>query len=193
MGSRITGLGAGELRLRRWGTREMNWRIVLITGMSLTSLTGCDLEPTRTEEGVLRAAFTALRKDRWEDYSKLTITMSDFILKEHKINRFAEKQSFAGGILKPEEKAQQKAAYLRAVRGGAGLIDFRRAQFLRAGSVLDEGKLESLSGREVPFRRFSIRMRSGRAEVDSRALSPRFVVVPWQGGYRLLRLEFGDP
>ncbi len=90
----------------------------LLLGAMLTS--GCSKpDPSSSPEALVEAAYEAIRTNSWEDYSKLTVTTADFILKEHNAqSAFKQKQSYVGSQLKPEEQARQRQDFARAVGAG---------------------------------------------------------------------------
>lgn len=156
----------------------------------LLSVGGCSARPV-TEEILLEQAFGAIKDKNWEEYNKLTVTYADFLLKGEKTGRFEERINYAGSVLKPEEQASQREQFDRAMAGGKGQIDFQRARFLSAGVVILESRMELLNeGDNVPFKIYSLKVRVDGNDTDTRLLSPHFTVVPWEGEYRLLRLEF---
>ena len=156
----------------------------------LLSAGGCSSRPV-TEEILLEQAFGAIKDKDWEGYNKLTVTYADFLLKGEKTGRFEERINYAGSVLKPEEQTSQGEQFDRAVAGGEGQIDFQRARFLSAGTVILESRMELLNeGDNVPFKIYSLKLRVDSNETDTRLLSPHFTVVPWEGEYRLMRLEF---
>jgi hypothetical protein len=151
---------------------------------------GCTSRPT-TEEALLEQAFDAIKENDWEAYQKLTITYADFLLKAHKTSRVEEQMSYAGDVLKPEELQSQREQFDRAVAGGKGQIDFRRTEFLGAGPVFLESMMELLTAEEkVPFKIYALKIAEGGMQRETRDLFPRFTVVPWEGEYRIMRLEF---
>ena len=156
----------------------------------LLSVGGCSALPV-TEEILLEQAFGAIKDKNWEEYHKLTVTYADFLLKGEKTGRFEERINYAGSVLKPEEQASQREQFDRAMAGGEGQIDFQRGRFLSAGAVILESRMELLNeGDNVPFKIYSLKVRVDGNDTDTRLLSPHFTVVPWEGEYRLMRLEF---
>ena len=155
----------------------------------LLALAGCS-PSNRSEEGLLKNVFHAIKEKDWDSYQKLTITYADFIQKAQGTGKFEEKLGYAGGVMKPEEEQGQRKQFDRAVIAGTGMIDFQRAQFVSVGSVILENKMEVLGGEQaVSYKIFSLKLRIDWAETDSKDLHPRFTVVPWENEYRLLRLE----
>ncbi|MEX1275001.1 MAG: hypothetical protein WEE20_03665 [Bacteroidota bacterium] len=151
---------------------------------------GCASRPD-TEERLLDKAFEAIQEKDWETYSKLTVTYADFLLKSQKTGRFEERLTYAGNVLKPEERQSQREQFDRAAAGGEGQIDFQRSRFVATGSVILESRMELLDENDtVPFKIYSVKVRLNGNESDTRLLSPHFTVVPWEAEYRLMRLEF---
>lgn len=145
-------------------------------------------DPTQSPEGVLREAFAALAEADWDRYERVSTTVAHLLQEEtgtRQSNPFAERQSYAH-LLKTEQREAQKQIFLQAASRGPGLIDFRNARFAGAGSVLDQG---TLSGLSTPYTTYSIRIELNGESLDTRALYPRFVLVPWKDGWRLLALE----
>ena len=164
-------------------------RVTLVACAVSSWLTGCTLGPDKTEEGLLEKAFDAIREGSWEGYSRWTITTSDFILKEQGMQgAFKEKQSFAGGVLKKEDKERARQDFQRAVAGGPGLIDFKKATFVGKGTLLHAGHEDTLSGGSIPVQVFSLRIKSDGKVVDTKDLGPHFVLTRWNGRFRVLRL-----
>lgn len=144
-----------------------------------------------TEERLLDQAFEAIQDKDWEAYNKLTITYADFLLKSQKTGRFEERMTYAGTVLKPEEQQSQREQFDRAAAGGEGQVDFQSSTFIAPGSVILESRMELLEeGETVPFKIYSLKVRLDGNKTDTRQLSPHFTVVPWEGEYRLMRLEF---
>jgi hypothetical protein len=151
---------------------------------------GCTSRPD-TEERLLEKAFEAIQEKDWEAYNKLTVTYADFLLKSQKTGRFEERLTYARNVLRPEEQQSQREQFDRAAAGGEGQIDFQRSRFVATGSVILESRMELLDENEtVPFKIYSLKVRVGGNESDTRLLSPHFTAVPWEAEYRLMRLEF---
>ncbi|HLF20715.1 MAG TPA: hypothetical protein VI704_07980 [Bacteroidota bacterium] len=151
---------------------------------------GCAGRPT-TEERLLEQAFDAIKNDDWDAYNSLTITFADFLLKAQNINMFNEKNSYAGGVLKPEQLRQQQEEFQIAVEGGPAFIDFRNSDFVSSGNVVHSGSLEALDGPDIPYKIFSVRVNI--AGSPSSFSYPRFMVVPWNKEFRIMKLEFPAP
>ena len=158
----------------------------LLLGAMLTS--GCSKpDPSSSPEALVEAAYEAIRTNSWEDYSKLTVTTADFILKEHNAqSAFKQKQSYVGSQLKPEEQARQRQDFARAVGGGEGLIDFKQRKFSRT-QLAAEGTQETLSGSHIPVSAYLVAV-DGATTASTEG--PSFVVVKWGSFYRLLGLNF---
>ncbi|MBI3005603.1 MAG: hypothetical protein HYY49_09345 [Ignavibacteriales bacterium] len=151
------------------------------------SLTACTNKPT-SEEKLLEQAFDAIKSDDWEAYSALTITYADFLMKAQHINAFNEKNSYAGGVLKPEQRKQQEQEFRATVKGGPGIIDFKNSSFVSSGRIVHSGSLEAFEGPDIPYRIFGIVAESaGGSAVPE---YPRFMVVPWNEEFRIMKLEF---
>lgn len=99
--------------------------------------------------------------------------------------------TYAGSVLKPEEEQSQRLQFDRAAAGGEGQVDFQHSTFIGPGEIILESRMELLDENEsVPFKIYSLKVRTDGKEMDTRSLSPHFTVVPWEGEYRLMRLEF---
>lgn len=166
-----------------------------ITGPVLSALllgalsaSGCSKsDPSSSPEALVEAAYEAIRTNSWEDYSKLTVTTADFILKEHNAqSQFKQKQSYVGSQLKPEEQARQRQDFARAVAGGEGLIDFKQRKFSGA-HLAGEGTQETLSGSLIPVSAYLVAVEGATSPSPD---GPGFVVVKWGSFYRLLGLSF---
>ena len=154
------------------------------------ALGACTSRPT-TEERLLEQAFDAIKNDDWDTYSSLTITYADFLLKVQNTNVLNEKNSYAGGVLKPEQLRQQQEEFQLAVKGNPVFIDFRNSDFVSSGNVVHSGSLEALDGPDIPYKIFSIQVKV--AGSPSSLSYPRFMVVPWNEEFRIMKLEFPAP
>lgn len=149
----------------------------------------CSGRPT-TEEKLLEQAFNAIKKEDWDAYGTLTVTYADFLLKAQSINAFHEKNSYDGGVLKPEQLKQQREEFEIAVQGGEGIIDFKNADFISPGNVVHAGSLEALEGPAIPYKIYSLKVKSPGSSLTHDY--PRFMVVRWNEEFRIMKLEFPD-
>lgn len=154
------------------------------------ALGACASRPA-SEERLLEQAFDAIKNDDWDTYSSLTITYADFLLKAQNINAFNEKNSYAGGVLKPEQLRQQQEEFQLAVKGGPAFLDFRNSDFVSPGSVAHSGSLEALDGPDIQYKIYSVQAKT--AGGPSSSSYPRFMVVPWNKEFRIMKLEFPAP
>ncbi|GEM_PF-1345991 len=151
---------------------------------------GCSSKRSAPEKSILKKAFSAIKKNDWEAYSKITITRADYEIRKQKMSKFKAKQSYVGGVLKSEEREKQKAEFIAAVAGGEGLIDFKNAKFVGLGTLLGSGISEGLLNSEYSYRIYSLRIKTGGQVIDTVDLSPKFVLVLWGKEFRILELLF---
>jgi hypothetical protein len=162
--------------------------ILLLTIGTLFS--GCSKRPP--DEALIKEAFYALKEKDWEAYSRLTITTADFALKEKKIGIFQESQSYTGGVFKPQEIERQKLSFEKAITGGEKIINFNQAEFVSLGLVKESGNIPTLTGEDIPVTAYSIKIRDGNVEVDTKDLDPIFILTKWGNQYRILKLGFRE-
>ena len=146
-------------------------------------------ESRASEERAVREAFDALKKKDMQRFRTISITRADFILRDNGLSDFHDEASYAGSVMKPEEQAEQARDFESATRGGPGQIDFASVTFKSLGTVLQSARIDSSDGKSFPFKEYSIVVKGPSGEVDTKDLSPRFVVVPWEGGHRILELR----
>ena len=156
--------------------------------MAVLSLLACS-KPTSSPEALVAAAFESIKKNDWNAFAPLTITSADFILQENKVSKFKQGQTYAGGMLRPEEQKQQKEQFQKAAGGGAGILDFRQAKFDRAVRVTSATQ-ELLTGSAIPVTFYAVALDGGGGKPSQ--LDPGFAVVEWNKTYRLLGLRFRD-
>jgi hypothetical protein len=150
----------------------------------------CQPGSTDAESRMLNEAFNALKAKSWDDFSELAITMSDYDLKQNNVSPFKAGQSFSGGVMKPQEMEKLRAQFASAVQGGEEFIDFSASEFISKGTVINRGVSKSLTGVDIPYTTYALKIRKAGAELDTKDLDPAFVVVKWGERYRLLRLDF---
>jgi hypothetical protein len=165
--------------------RTLGFASVLVAVLSVLACT----KPTSSPEVLVEAAFESIKKNDWKAYAPLTITTADFMLQENKVSKFKQGQTYAGGMVRPEEHKQQEEQFRRAAAGGAGILDFRQSKFDRAVRVASADQ-ELLSGSTIPVTFYAVAL-NGAAGKPSQ-LDPGFVVVEWNKSYRLLGLRFRD-
>ncbi len=120
---------------------------------------------------------------------KTTITSADFDLRAQGISPFKESASFLGSSVKPEQKKRQKRQFWTARRGGSDFIDFSKDRLLGLGACLGEETQETLLGERIQVGVYSVRIRRGGKEMDSKDLFPKFALVRLgKTTYRLLGL-----
>lgn len=117
-----------------------------------------------------------------------TITSADFDLWEQGISPFQQQQSYLGAGVKPEQRTRQKKQFRKALAAEPDFIDFSEDRFLGLGSRVSEVTQETLTGLQIPVEVYSVRIRRGDADVDSKDLFPKFAIVRWGSNYRLLDL-----
>lgn len=96
------------------------WLVVLLCFVVIIDCSGSiDNQPSQAKgsqdvDQLLEQAFAAINSQDWAKYQALTITSADFILKQQRISKFKEKQTYVGGSLKPEEISQQLQQFRQA-------------------------------------------------------------------------------
>ena len=157
------------------------------------ALVGCETHKSMDRaEYTLERAFEALKERDWEGFSKLTVTGADLINQANGVGRFERGQSYAGAVLKPEEISKLRAGFDRTGSGGQHMIDFKNAEFVSIGSAIRSGDWPLLSGDSVPYTLYSLKIRSGGKELDTRELDPAFYVVRFGSFYKIIGLSFAD-
>lgn len=162
-------------------------------------LTACDIHlsgsvdttPTPEEERVVREAFAVIRQGDVQKYWPLTITRADFIMRDNGLSDFHDQASVAGSVLKPEEQKQQGLDFEQASRNDPECIDFSSATFRSLGTLVRAGEIAMPEGKKLPFKEWSVVIGGPGGEVDTKDMSPRFVLVEWTDGPRILALRFG--
>jgi hypothetical protein len=156
--------------------------------LCLAGIFACSLEPLPPEERLVEQAFKAIRDNDWQEYSKMTITTADIMLRNSRISPIEERQSYLGTSLRPQQRALQQEQFRRAVRGGP--IDFRNAKFVSVGADERHFVYELLLGGAIPVSSYSLRVEIEGQEIESE--EPRIIVVKWNGQPRILGLSFHD-
>jgi hypothetical protein len=163
----------------------------LLLGFSILEIFTCGCSRSNSsEESLLENVFNALKDEDWEAFQKLTITYADFLLREQKINVFMEKQSYAGGVLKPEEMNKQRKQFEQTIRDKKNQINFKNTSFSSLGSLINETSLELFSDENIFTKTYSLRIQINDQIIDSKNLFPTFTIVRWYEEYRLLNLNF---
>lgn len=154
-------------------------------------IAGCGMDPIQKEEALIRKSFQAIQKNNWQDYNKLTLTLSGIDLERQKLSPLKASMTYQGGVLQREEKEQQQKDFKKAVQGGEEQIDFKNSKFISLGTLIYQGQHELLSGSSpVPYKWYSVKIQKEGEEHDSKDLKPYFVVVEHNQESRLLGLEF---
>jgi hypothetical protein len=146
-------------------------------------------ETKASEERAVREAFEALKQDDLKRYRAVSITKADFIMRDNGLSDFHDQASYTGSIQKPEEEQEHGENFNAATRGGSRSIDFKRVTFKSLGTVLQKARIDTVDGKSFPFKEYSIVVKGPSGEIDTKDLSPRFVVVPWENGHRILELR----
>jgi hypothetical protein len=152
-------------------------------------IAGCNTNSASPVAKFAEQVFHAIQDEDFGKFEKLTITRADFILKQQKISKFKAKQSYAGGVLKPREQAEQKAQFEQAVNGGDDQIDFKHSEF-KSVIEIDEGLLLISEGYSIPSKTLALKLDMDGEIISTEDLPPYFVVVLWHKKFKLLRLEF---
>jgi hypothetical protein len=146
-------------------------------------------EARASEERAVREAFEALKENDLKRFHTVTITTADYIMRDNGLSDFHDDASYAGSIMKPEEREQQSETFQMAARGGSESIDFANVSFVSLGTVLQSASIDTVDGKSFPFKEYSIVVKGPGGEIDTKDLSPRFVVAPWEDGHRILELR----
>lgn len=150
--------------------------------------------PTPSEERIVREAFEALKEKNLQRFEGTTITTADFIMRDNGLNDFHDQASYAGSVLKPQEVDQQSEDYFAVINAsGERCIDFSSATFVSLGTAVRTDSFESGDGKKIPYNEWSIVIKTGGREIDTKDLSPRFKTVEWNGAHRILGLALGEP
>ena len=149
-------------------------------------------ESRASEERAVREAFEALKQNDLKRFRAVSITTADFVMRDNGLSDFHDQASYTGSIRKPEEEEEHADNFNAATQGGSHLIDFERSTFKSLGTVLQRARIDSVDGKSFPFKEYSIVVRGPGGEIDTKDLSPRFVVVPWENGHRILELRVSD-
>ena len=147
---------------------------------------------SKEQERLLEKASAAIKANDWAAYSRLTITPADLSMAREGVTGLKQRQTYQGSVLKPEQEKAQKEQFEKAVAGGEGLIDFRNAKYVSAGGIAGTGSLELLTGGDVPFTSFYLRIKVSGETKDTKDLAPLFVVVDYKGTPRILALAFPE-
>ena len=154
------------------------------------ALAGCHRDP---REELVGKVFEAIRTKRTTAFMKTTITSADFDLRAQGISPFKEHMSYLGSSVKPEQKKRQRRQFWKVRAGGPGFIDFSEDRLLGLGTCLGEETQETLTGVKIPVSVYSVRIRRGGKEMDSKDLFPKFAMVRLgESTYRLLDLVLPD-
>ena len=148
-------------------------------------------KPTESEERAVREVFEGIKQKDLKRYKAGLITRADFIMRDNGLSDFHDQASYAGSVLKPEEQDQQTEDYVTATRPGPGAIDFASSTFESLGTAVRSDSFETVDGKKIPFNEWSVKIKTGGQTIDTKDLYPRFQVVEWDGGHKVLRLVFG--
>jgi hypothetical protein len=148
-------------------------------------------KPTESEERAVREVFEGLKQKDRKRYMAGLITTADFIMRDNGLSDFHDQASYAGSILKPDEQKEQMEAFDTTLDPGPGAIDFANSSFESLGTVVRSDSFEILDGEKIPFNEWSVKIKTGGQTIDTKDLYPRFQVVEWNGGHKVLRLVLG--
>ena len=149
-------------------------------------LAGCSNSP---QENVIREAYLALKADDWDSFRSLTVTNADLLDRQSRFETTSAADSFVGGDLRPREIQALRDQFERAVNGCIDCLDFESCLFVRLEPPI-EGVVTTLSGEEIPSLEYPVRCEMEGPEVSPPGLAPTFLLVPWEGEYRILALKF---
>ena len=164
--------------------------LLVLTLSCFPLLSGCGKIPARSEEGVMKEAFTALMNNDLAAFEEVSITGSDFVMRDGNENIFARKNSFVGGVQKKNEQEHAVMQFHVAREGWQGYIDYSDpdTKFVGVGKVIWEGDVPHLNGVEIPAVIYSAKIRNSVGEHDD--IPPYFRVVKWGDYYRIMGLVF---
>jgi hypothetical protein len=160
----------------------------LIAIISLCIASSCIIrEPDESPQMLFKTSFKAIKKNDWSSFSKYVLTMADILQKQMgvKMSKFKQKQSYAGGVLKPEQMKSMKVLFEKAQRNGPRMIIFKESKFAGIGTLLDGHPDDKKRGAL-----YSIRIKINGEEIDSKDMYPLFLIMPWEGSWRILDLIF---
>ena len=177
--------------------------LALAAGLCLVALAaGCQYlpsskpkpgTPTPSQEAAVREVFEALKAKDLTRFHGGMITTADFIMRDSGLSDFHKQASYAGSVLKPQEQEQQAQDYNTATRGGSDYIDFSSATFESLGTAVRTDAVETSDGKKIPYTEWSIKIKTGGKTIDTKDLYPRFQVVEWDKGHKVLNLVLGQP
>lgn len=156
----------------------------------LLILLGCDQGVMDRPEKTVAAAFAALRVGDWERYRATTITMADYMLDANQVNQFKAKDSFAGGVLKPNQVRALKQQFELVTTGQLDSLDFKGVVFAGLGKELERGTYDALTGGKVPYVVYAVRLKDDATDGYEQTKPPYFAVVKWRDQYRVAALVF---
>jgi hypothetical protein len=171
---------------------------VVILGCS--SSTSTKEQPARPKKSnnidkLLEQAFAAIKSRDRAAYQALTITSADFVLKRMRIPKLKEKQGYVGSSAKPTELYQQYEQFNRAKNieeeFKEDMIYFDEDTYVSAGKIVDHGVMPALNDVQIPYKTYTIKVKSGAGEVMD-DLYPYFVIVQWGNQPRILKLLFPE-
>lgn len=158
--------------------------LLLTAAVLLASVASCAMDPHRSEESLVAAAFSAVARNDWERYRELIITPADLMLQAGKTPPLEAGLTYEGSVLRPEEREQHRQWFDQARRGGPGLIDFSADRVDRVHLVA-RGERELLSGDLVEVTVYAANVTGGAGRSG-----PLFQVVRWGSEFRILALLF---
>lgn len=172
---------------RNTGKRAAIGRIAALLLVLLSvGLTGCGPTP---QEKLIHDACLALKAQDWDAYFDLTITEADYLLRQNRIDAPGGQGTFAGESLRPEQLAELRAQYDRAVWGGPGQLDFSRCRYVFP-TLEREQVRTTLSGERYQVQEYRVEIEMDGPERSAPGLDPVFVLARWDDGYRILALRF---
>lgn len=160
--------------------------------LALGTVAGCTSK-TGSEENVVKEAFEAIKEGDLQRYEKITITAADYLLKKQGVSVFKARQTYAGGVLRREERETQRKEFDMAKAGGPGRIDFTGSELVGPGKRVEQGVLPYLEGVRIPYATYSVIIRTAEGKkIDTRNFYPLFMVAAWGDEYRMLGLVFPE-
>jgi hypothetical protein len=123
-------------------------------------------------------------------FQKVSITGSDFVLKANKVSRFAEKNSYVGGIHKKNEQEHAAMQFRTAREGWEGYIDYDDpdTEFVGLGKLIWQGSVPHLNNTDIPAKIYSAKVKNKDGEHED--IPPYFQVVKWGSFYKIMGLKF---
>ncbi len=152
-------------------------------------LISCAGDSPKTQQGLLKLAFEAIKNNEQEDFEALTITPAEIMIDEYDLKPFEANSSYIGQVIRPEEEEEQSRQFQQAVSGGPKQIQFQQSKFVGA-KLIDSGEQELLSGSSIAYETYGLSIEQNGQKIESENTLPNFVITHWKEEYRVLSLQF---